>query len=576
MPASSLVTQNGFLNWSWAQFEPLYAELNERPLTAASLNPWLSDWSAVTRRVTEMRERRYVATTVNTADAEAERRYQQFLDEIFPASEAAEQRLKSKLLASGLQPEGFAVPLRNLRAEAELFREANLPLLSQEKKLTSEFDKLIGAQTAEWEGEELTISQLTARLNSPDRARRERVWRTARNRQLADRAALNDLWQRFFTVRAQIAAQAGKASYRAYAWDYRLRFDYTPENCFEFHAAIESVAVPAVERLLERRRRQLGLNQLRPWDLSDGWWNRPVDAPGFTVLRPFSTAADLTARTAAVFHHVHPTLGAHFDEMTANGLLDLDNRKHKAPGGYCTSFDYSRQPFIFMNAVGLHDDVQTLLHEGGHAFHVFETRALPYYPQLNVGLEFAEVASMAMELLSAPYLDAQPGGFYSEREAARARMEHLDNLLLFWPFMAVVDGFQHWAYLNPQAALDPAQCDAQWTALWRRFMRGVDWSGLDDELATGWQRKQHIFDSPFYYVEYGLAQLGAVQVWRNALTDQAGAVAAYRRALALGGTVTLPELFAAAGARFAFDAQTLREAVSLVETTLADLEARVA
>jgi oligoendopeptidase F len=563
-----------FLDWSWREFEPVYAELNARPLTAANVGRWLSDWSDVSRRVAEMRERRYVAMTVNTADAEAERRYRQFFDEIFPASEAAEQRLKARLLASGLQPEGLAVPLRNLRAEADLFREANLPLLSDEKKLGNEFDKLIGAQTVQWEGTELTILQLTARLSESDRATREALWRAARSRQLADREALNELWQRFFELRRQIAANAGKASYRDYAWQSRLRFDYTPENCFEFHAAIESVVVPAAERLLDRRRRQLGLDRLRPWDLSDGWWTRPVDPPGLAPLRPFTNPAELTTRAAAVFHRVHPQLGAYFDEMAANGLLDLDNRKHKAPGGYCTSFDYSRQPFIFTNAVGVHDDVQTMLHEGGHAFHVFETRNLPYYPQLTVGLEFAEVASMAMELLSAPYLGPQPDGFYSEKEAARAHAEHLENLLLFWPFMAVVDAFQHWAYLHPQAALDPAQCDAQWTALWRRFMRGVDWSGLDDELATGWQRKAHIFDSPFYYIEYGLAQLGAVQVWRNALKDQAGAVAAYRRALALGGTLPLPQLFAAAGARFAFDAQTLRDAVSLIEATLEDLEAR--
>lgn len=574
MAVPSSTASPAFLDWSWREFEPYYAELSTRPLTAATVGPWLSDWSDVARRVAEMRERRYVAMTVNTADAEAERRYRQFFDEIFPASEAAEQRLKAKLLASGLQPEGFAAPLRNLRAEADLFREANLPLLSEEKKLGNEFDKLIGAQTVQWEGAELTIAQLTARLNTPDRATREALWRAARSRQLADREALNELWQRFFELRRQIAANAGKTSYRDYAWQFRLRFDYTPENCLEFHAAIESVVVPAVERILDGRRRQLGLDRLRPWDLSDGWWSRPVDPPGLAPLRPFTDPADLAARTAAAFHRVHPQLGAYFDEMAANGLLDLDNRKHKAPGGYCTSFDYSRQPFIFTNAVGVHDDVQTMLHEGGHAFHVCETRHLPYYPQLTVGLEFAEVASMAMELLSAPYLGVQPGGFYSEQEAARARREHLENLLLFWPFMAVVDGFQHWAYLNPQAALDPAQCDAHWAALWRRFMRGVDWSGLDDELATGWQRKPHIFNAPFYYIEYGLAQLGAVQVWRNALNDQAGAVAAYRRALSLGGTVPLPQLFATAGARFAFDAQTLREAVNLIETTLEDLEAR--
>ena len=234
--------------------------------------------------------------------------------------------------------------------------------------------------------------------------------------------------------------------------------------------------------------------------------------------------------------------------------------------------DVVHLPFIFMNSVGLHDDVQTLLHEGGHAFHVFETAALPYHQQLSVGMEFAEVASMAMELLSAPYLPSSQGGFYADADAARARIEHLEGTILFWPYMAVVDAFQHWVYEKPQAASDPANCDAQWDALWLRFMPGVDWSGLEQERMTGWQRKLHIFQVPFYYIEYGLASLGAIQVWRNAIQDQAGAVAAYRKALALGGTVPLPVLYDTAGARFAMDSAILRQAVELAETTIDKLQ----
>ena len=243
--------------------------------------------------------------------------------------------------------------------------------------------------------------------------------------------------------------------------------------------------------------------------------------------------------------------------MRREKLLDLVNRKRKAPGGYCTDFSAVKRPFICMNAVGVHDDVQTLLHEGGHSFHVFETASLPYHQQTQVPMEFAEVASMGMELLAAPYLAADQGGFYSPADAARARIEHLEGTLLFWPYMAVVDAFQHWVYENPDAATDPVNCDRTWGEQWDRFMRGVDWGGLEEEKVTGWHRKLHIFQVPFYYVEYGLAQLGAMQVWRNALRDQAKAVANYRQALALGGTVTLPELFATAGAKFAFDAQTL-------------------
>jgi oligoendopeptidase F len=222
--------------------------------------------------------------------------------------------------------------------------------------------------------------------------------------------------------------------------------------------------------------------------------------------------------------------------------------------------------------VGLHEDVATLIHEGGHAFHVFETAILPYYQQLAVGMEFAEVASMAMELLASPYLTADEGGFYSEKDAARARIEHLEEAVTFWPYMAVVDSFQHWAYTHQKEAASPESCDQQWAELWKRFMQGVDWSGLDDELVTGWQRKLHIFQVPFYYVEYGLASVGAFQVWRNALEDQQGAVAAYRRALRLGGTVPIPRLYEAAGAHFAFDEQTMQQVVSLAEEKIEEYE----
>jgi oligoendopeptidase F len=258
--------------------------------------------------------------------------------------------------------------------------------------------------------------------------------------------------------------------------------------------------------------------------------------------------------------------------MRNKGLLDLDNRKDKAPGAYCNNYDMVMLPFIFENAVGLSTDVDTLLHESGHAFHIFEEAHLPYSHQLPVGMEFAEVASMAMELLASPYLLASEGGFYTEKDAARARIEHLEEAVLFWPYMAVVDAFQHWVYENQSAAAYPDNCDHKWAELWKRFMLGEDWSGLDDVMVTGWQRKQHIFEVPFYYVEYGMASLGAFQVWRNALKDQKGAVAAYRRALALGGTVPLPKLYETAGARFAFDAQTLRDAVSLAEEMIEKLE----
>jgi oligoendopeptidase F len=553
------------MDWSWPQIEPYYLELLAQPLDKDNVRAFLANWSRLTQHVEELQERLHVAVTQNTADREAEQRYHRYLDEIFPPIQAAEQQLKEKLLASGLEPAGFELPLRKMRTEVAIFQPANLPLLSQERKLANQYAKIIGAQTVEYEGQELTLAQLNPLYQNPDRLKREQVWRLASQRQLADQAKINNLWQQLLSTRLQIANNAGYPHYRDFRWQQLLRFDYTPANCHHFHQAIEAVVVPAATRIYEKRRRQLGLAQLRPWDLD-------VDPLGRPSLRPFQTITQLQNTAATIFQRVDPQLGLFFKTMIQENLLDLDNRKHKAPGGYCTQFAVVKRPFIFMNAVGLQDDVQTLLHEGGHAFHVFESSDLPYQQQLQMGMEFAEVASMGMELLASPYLAATAGGYYSQEHAARARLEHLSGCILFWPYMAVVDAFQHWVYDNPTAATQPDNCDAQWAALWQRFMSGVDWSNLEAEMMTGWQRKLHIHMDPFYYVEYGLAQLGAVQVWRNALADQVGAVAAYRQALALGGTVSLPELFATAGAKFAFDSATLQAAVKLIEETIDTLE----
>jgi oligoendopeptidase F len=558
-------TAQEMMAWTWPQIEPFYAELAARDLTAENVGVWLSDWSRLSNLLNETQTRLYIATTVNTADTAAQERFHTFLEQIGEPAQRAEQTLREKLLASGLQVEGMEVPVQAIRADAELFREANVPLFTQERKLETEYDTIVGAQTVNWEGEERTISGLRPLYLNPDRAIRERAWRLSLERQLTDRAALNDLWARLLKVRLQISANAGFSDYRTYRWKVFKRFDYTPEDCLTFHDAIEQVVVPAAERVYERRRQQLELDALRPWDLS-------VDPLGRPALHPFDSVTELESRVEAMFRQVDPELGEYFAIMRREGLLDLDNRKNKAPGGYQIDLRAVKRPFIFMNAVGLHDDIQTMLHEGGHAFHCFESSRLPYAQQLEFGSEIAEVASMSMELLAAPYLTAEHGGFYSRADAARARIEHLESLILFWPYMAVVDAFQHWVYTHPDEAMQPAECDAEWARLWSRFMAGVDWEGLEEEMKTGWHRKLHIFQIPFYYVDYGLAQAGAVQVWRNALTDQAAAVRRYREALSLGNTRPLPALFEAAGAKLAFDAATLGELVSLIETTIADLE----
>jgi oligoendopeptidase F len=557
--------------WTWPEIEPHYHDLAARPLTAASVDEWLTDWTRLGEKLEELYSRLSVATSINTADKEADARMNKFLDGIFPNAMAAEQKLKEKLLASQLEPKGFEIPLRNMRAEADLFRESNLPLLAEQQKFAIEYDKIYGAQTVKWEGEEITLTRLAMNFQQPERAKREKAWNVKAKRQLDDVESINDLWVKFMDVRARIARNAGKPSYREYTWTQKLRFDYTPEDCKSFADAIEKVVVPAATRIYKKRQKALGLDTLRPWDLVDGWYGRPTPAASAPVLKPFASMDELKSKTSAIFHHVDPVLGGYFDTLISDGLADLDNRKNKAPGAYCTSYTSIRKPFIFVNAVGTHDDVMTTLHESGHAFHIFETAKVPYIQQLAVPMEFAEVASMGMELLASPYLTE----FYSESDMARARIEHLEGMLLFWPFMATVDSFQQWVYENPKAGADPRACDAKWGELWDRFIPGVDYSGMETVKNTGWQRKLHIHQVPFYYVEYGLAQLGAVQIFGNARKDQHAAVAAYRKALSLGGMVTLPELFQTAGAKFGFDVPTVKTAVDLMEEVVAELEKKI-
>lgn len=548
----------------WEDFEPCYIELQQAQLQEKTIHEWLAQWTQASEWCDEFYNRAYVAVTTNTVDEQAESRFKDYMEGFYPHWQSAEQRLKEKLLESGLQPEGMQVPLRNMRAEADLFREENLPLQADEENLNSEHDKIIGAQSVVWQREQRTARQMEVVLRDKERETRRAGWELLSQRQLQDREAINDHWQRYMNLRAQLAANAQKTDYRAYVWQRYKRFDYTPGDCKLFQRAIEEVVVPAVARLDEGRRQTLGVESLRYYDLF-------VDPSDALPLAPFKDISELKAGASAIFQHVHPAFGEYFDQMDAESLLDLENRINKANGGYCTNFAHSRRPFIFANAVGIHDDVQTLLHEGGHAFHAFESARLPYFQQSQEGslpTEFCEVASMGMEFLSMPYLGQEFGGYYSAPDAARARMEKLETDLRFWPYMAIVDAFQHWAYENPEQSSQPEKCDQKWAELESRFRPGIDWNGYEDAMMTGWQRKDHIHQMPFYYVEYGLALLGAAQIWRNSLSDQAAAVRQYQQALALGGTETLPALFHTAGARLAFDAATLKETVYLMTTSI--------
>ena len=558
---------NIFMDWAWSQIEPYYQNLESLPLDITSVDAWLRDWTRLGDLLIETHARLRAAVDLDTSDVQAEKRYNAFLDGIYPASQAANQRLKEKLLASGLVPAGFEVPISKIRLEAALFHPENLSLLTQEHKLVSRYNKIIAEQTVVWNGQELTLQQLRQAGDNQDRPTRAKIWHLAAGRQLEDRPALNRLWVEFMQLRTSLAHNSGESSYLEFRWKQMLRQDYSPADCQEFQGAIERVVVPAAMRVYEKHRRRLALDSLHPWDLDQDLY--PLEIP---ALPTYGSPSDLQDRCTNIFNNLDPQLAEYYRLMQGEGYLDLQNRKGKAPGGYCMGFPVTRRSFIFMNAVGRTSDVRTLLHESGHAFHNFERFKLPYMQQRIVGLEFAEVASMAMELLAYPFLSAEKGGFYDPSDLRRFQISHLEHILLFWPYMAVVDAFQHWVYTHQDLASDPARCDQKWLELWPRFFPGVDWSGLDIQAMTGWHRKQHIFRAPLYYVEYGLAQLGAVQVWRNSIQDPSGALNRYRFALSLGGTASLPDLYLAAGAKLAFDPQTLGEAVNYIEAAIVDLE----
>ena len=553
-------------DWTWEQFKPLLDELLAAELTEANIESWLSGWTQVIELYYELGSRAFVATTLDTTDEAAQQRFQYYTDHIQPEYMRAENQLNQKLVECDLVPKGMDISVRRIKSGIELFREANLPLLSAEQNLGTEYNRLCGAQTVEWDGEQRTLRQLHPVQLEADRERRERAWRLGFERQLQDRDSLIDIWDRFLNLRRDIAVNADLPDYRAYRWKQMNRFDYSPADAQSFFDAIKAVVVPANERLMQRRKGLLNLETLRPWDTQ-------VDVLGREPLRPFSDVGTLKDRTVDIFRAVDPELGEYVRIMRDEGYLDLDNRPNKGPGGYCSYFPLSRRPFIFMNAVGLHDDVQTMLHESGHAFHTFSDDHLPWAQQRDVSIEFAEVASMAMELLAAPYLSQDNGGFYPPAEAARARIKHLESILHLWSYIAVVASFQHWVYTHMDEARDSEICDDIWESLWDRFMPVVDHRGLEACKRIRWRMQVHIYCLPFYYIEYGLAQLGAVQVWSNSLQDHSLALGQYRHALTLGTTASLPEIFQAAGANFAFDAATLRDAVTLIEKTIAELEA---
>lgn len=549
---------SAFAEAGWDEIRPYYEELAERPLDASNAEEWLADWSRLDSMVSEAAALANFAYTCDTADPAREAAQLRFGTQIGPQANEQRARLQRRLIELDYVRPGLETTMRRFRNQAALFRAENVPLLAELSRVVTRWSKSVGALTVEWDGEEKTPSQLLPFLESRDRATRERAFRLRADAFMRRRDVLADLFDEMFDVRQKVARNAGFANFRDYTHLEKNRFDYSVDDCLRFHEAVERSVAPAVARINERRRKQMRVDTLRPWDLA-------ADAEDRAPLHPFDSIDELVDKARPVFEKVDADFRGYLGRIADAGLLDLPNRKGKAPGAYSASLHFRRMPLVFMNAVGVDDDVRTLLHECGHAFHSFEASRLPILFQRHPGSEMAEVASMSMELLASPFI----GTFYSEEDARRSRAELLERIILFLPHCASVDAFQQWAYTD-DAGRDRDAREARWLELRARFEGdSVDWSGLDRERIARWYQQPHFFSSPFYYIEYGLAQLAALQVWRNSRRDYREAVRMYRGALALGATRPLPELFAAAGAKLVFDADTMREIIDDAEEELA-------
>jgi len=550
---------------NWEQIEPLFTRLIERrPGTVEELEQWLYDGSELSSVVAEERTKRYIAMTMQTDDPAREAAYLHFVEEIDPKVKPLWQTLESAYLnnplRSRLSKDRYAIFDRIVETNVSLFRDENVPLETQEDLLNKEYQKLTGAMTVSYQGNELTLQQAGKHLEEPDRQVRQDVWELVANRRLQDNDKMEDLYDQLIELRGRIARNAGFGNYRDYAFKRRRRFDYTPEDCFRFHEGVERAVLPVVRSIMEDRRHKLKVDRLRPWDLQVDPLNRPP-------LRPFGSADELVRGTHEIFNRVDPELGAQFQFMADERLLELESRKGKAPGGYQSTLHERRWPFIFMNAVGRDDDIRTLLHEGGHAFHMLAARAEPIIYYRNAPLEFAEVASMGMELLAAPHL----GVFYTNPdEFRRSYTNTLHDTVLILPWVATIDAFQHWVYTHPGHSREERK--RAWLEIFDRFNTLVDWTGYDAARAYRWHAQLHLFLVPFYYIEYGIAEIGALQVWVQSRRNHREAVERYWQALALGGSRPLPELFAAAGAKFRFDEETVKPLMEAVEEELATLE----
>jgi oligoendopeptidase F len=546
----------------WQALEPYFQDLLERPIKSKTgLENWLKDMSELEAVIGEDAAWRQIRMTCDTENKELEKAFEYFVLEIQPKIQPYADKLNRKFLESPfvreLDQKDYATYLRSVQKNIDLFRVENIQLHAETAVMAQQYGIIMGKMTIEVDGKEYTLQQAAKFLESPKRELREQVYHKIQQRRLQDKEVLNDLYSKLVEKRHEIAKNAGFANYRDYKFVELGRFDYTKEECFQFHDSVRTHILNIVNFIYDRKRQKLGLNMLRPWDLD-------AEPEGVKPLTPFQTGDELIDKTVECFRRLNPFFADCLVKMKEMGRFDLDSRKGKAPGGYNCPLEETGAPFIFMNAAGQMHDLTTMVHEGGHAVHSFlahdlELTAFKQYP-----MEIAEVASMAMELMSMDYWDVF---FDNEDDLRRAKEHQLERLVTIFPWIAAIDKFQHWVYEHPAHTLEERA--EHWRSIMNEYTPiNLDVSGLEEYRKYGWQRQLHLFEVPFYYIEYGIAQLGAIGLWKQFKENKQLAINNYMLALQLGGTRTLPELFAAAGLQFNFSPDYISELMLFVHDEL--------
>jgi oligoendopeptidase F len=547
---------------TWNKLEPFFVDLLERKINSKEdLEQWLKDISELEAALSEDGCWRQIRMTCDTESKELENAFTFFVMEIQPKAQPYADKLNRKLVecpfTKELDQRKFFTYLRTVKKNIDLFRDENIPILAEMSVMQQQFGVISGKMTVEVDGKEYTLQQAAKFLESNDRQLRESVYRKVNERRLQDKEVLNNLFSSLVEKRNQVALNAGFKNFRDYKFVEMGRFDYKPEDCFQFHQAVKEKILPLVNEIYERKKKKLGLDTLRPWDLEA----HPADEK---PLNPFKTGDELVEKTIDCFNELKPFFADCLKKMKQMGHLDLDSRKGKAPGGYNCPLAESGAPFIFMNAAGQMDDVTTMVHEGGHAVHSFLAHPLELTSFKEYPMEIAEVASMTMELFTMNHWDVF---FKSKEEMKQAKEHQLERVITIFPWIATIDKFQHWLYENPTHT--PEERSDNWVEIFNEFTSPVlDVSGLEEYRRYFWQKQLHLFEVPFYYIEYGIAQLGAIGLWKQFKENKEQALNNYISALAKGGTQTLPELFNTAGLRFDFSPSVVGNLMSFVHSEM--------